>query len=146
MEAEVTDLLIEDGRVVGVRARTPQGELEVRASLVIGADGRSSTVRERAGFEVIDFGVPIDVLWFRLSKRPGDPEFSLGNIGVGQFMVLIDRGEYWQCAYVIRKGTSEATRERGMEAFREDVSRCARPSSAIGSAKSPPGIRSNCSP
>jgi len=110
---------------VGVRARTPQGELEVRASLVIGADGRSSTIRERAGFEVIDFGAPIDVLWFRLSKCAGDPEFSLGNIGVGQFMVLIDRGEYWQCAYVIRKGTSEATRQRGMEAFREDITRCA---------------------
>lgn len=124
MEAEVTDLLIENDCVVGVRARTPDGELEVRAALNIGADGRSSTVRERASFEVIDFGAPIDVLWFRLTKSRSDPAQSFGHIGVGQFMVLIDRGDYWQCAYVIRKGAFEAKRQRGLEAFRAEVARC----------------------
>jgi 2-polyprenyl-6-methoxyphenol hydroxylase-like FAD-dependent oxidoreductase len=97
----------------------------VRAALVVGADGRSSTVRERGRLEVIDYGVPIDVLWFRLPKRPADPEFSFGFIGAGQFMVLIDRAEYWQCAYVIRKGSFDQRRERGLPAFREEVARCA---------------------
>ena len=124
MEAEVTDLVRENGRVVGVKARTPQGELEVRAGLVIGADGRSSTVRERAGLDVLDLGAPIDVLWFRLSKHASDPAQSFGHIGVGQFMVLIDRADYWQCAYVIRKDAFEKTRERGLPAFRNEVARC----------------------
>jgi 2-polyprenyl-6-methoxyphenol hydroxylase-like FAD-dependent oxidoreductase len=87
-------LLFENERIVGVRATTPQGELEVRADLVVGADGRSSTVRERADLEVIDLGAPIDVLWFGLSKRAGDPEQAFGYVGVGQFMVLLDRGDY----------------------------------------------------
>ena len=108
MEAEVTDLLTDGERVTGVRARTPEGALEVRADLVVGADGRSSTVRERAQLDVIDLGAPIDVLWFRLPKGSGDPSYSLGHIGAGQFMVLIDRADYWQCAYVIRKGSFEA--------------------------------------
>jgi 2-polyprenyl-6-methoxyphenol hydroxylase-like FAD-dependent oxidoreductase len=125
MEAEVCDLLIEGERVIGVRAHTPQGELEVQATLVVGADGRSSTVRADAGLEVVDLGAPIDVLWFRLPKHEGDPEFSLGHVGAGQFMVLIDRGDYWQCAYVIRKGSLEERRARGLEAFHDEVARCA---------------------
>ncbi len=111
MGVEVTDLIWEKERVAGVQARTPEGGLEVRASLVIGADGRSSTVRARAGLEVLDLGAPIDVLWFRLSRRAGDPEQAFGFVGAGQFMVLIDRGDYWQCAYVIRKGSFEEKRE-----------------------------------
>jgi 2-polyprenyl-6-methoxyphenol hydroxylase-like FAD-dependent oxidoreductase len=106
MEAEVCDLLTEGERVVGVRVRTPQGDLEVRSALVI------------------DLGAPIDVLWFRLPKHPGDPEFSLGHVGAGQFMVLIDRDDYWQSAYVIRKGSFDDRRARGLEAFREEVARC----------------------
>ena len=126
MEAEVTDLLIESERVVGVRARTPQGELDVRAAIVVGADGRSSMVRERAGFEVIDLGSPIDVLWFRLTKHASDPPQSFGNIGAGQFMVTIDRRDYWQCAYVIPKDAFPEKRERGLEAFRGEVADCAK--------------------
>jgi len=121
MEAEVTDL-IEDGEtVVGVRATTPQGALEVRADLVIGADGRHSTVRAGSGLEVIDLGAPIDVLWFRLSKRAGDPAPSLGNVRNGKFMVMIDRGDYWQCGYVIPKGAFDDRRRTGIEKFRTDV-------------------------
>src|SRR5437870_1690667 len=93
METRVTDLLFENGRVSGVRAITPNTELEVRADLVIAADGRDSTVRDRAGFEVLEFGVPIDVLWMRISKRPGDPEQSLGFFEHGKLLVLIDRGD-----------------------------------------------------
>ena len=125
MEAEVTDLISEGDRVTGLRARTPKGTLEVRAALVVGADGRSSIVRDRAQLEVIDYGAPIDVLWFRLPKHSGDPEFSFGYIGAGQFMVLIDRAEYWQCAYVIRKGTFDERKGKGLEAFRDEVARCA---------------------
>jgi 2-polyprenyl-6-methoxyphenol hydroxylase-like FAD-dependent oxidoreductase len=125
MEAEVTDLLFENERIIGVRATTPQGELEVRADLVVGADGRSSTVRERADLEVMDLGAPIDVLWFGLSKRPGDPEQAFGYVGAGQFMVLLDRGDHWQCGYVIRKCGFEQKRQRGLEELRADVSRCA---------------------
>lgn len=125
METEVTDLIIENDCVRGVHARTPDGDLEVRAALTIGADGRSSTVRARAGLEVIDLGAPIDVLWFRLTKRASDPPQSLGHVGARQFMVLIDRGDYWQSAYVIPKGAFEEKRQRGLEAFRDEVARCA---------------------
>jgi 2-polyprenyl-6-methoxyphenol hydroxylase-like FAD-dependent oxidoreductase len=124
MDAEVTDLVWENERVTGVRVRTPSGKLEVRASLVIGADGRSSTVRDRAGFEVLDLGAPIDVLWFRLPKRAGDPAQAFGFVGIGQFMVLIDRGDYWQCAYVIRKGDFAEKRRRGLPDFRAEIARC----------------------
>jgi 2-polyprenyl-6-methoxyphenol hydroxylase-like FAD-dependent oxidoreductase len=125
MEAEVTDLLSENGRVAGVRTRTPSGTLEVRANLVVGADGRSSTVREQAGLEVIDLGAPIDVLWFRLGKRAGDPAQAFGFVGTGQFMVLIDRGDYWQCAYVIRKGSFDEKQKEGLPSFQAEIVRCA---------------------
>ena len=124
MEAAVNDLLFENERVIGVRAATPQGIVEVRTDLVVGADGRSSTVRELAGLEVVDLGAPIDVLWFGLSKRDGDPEQSFGYVGAGQFMVLLARGAYWQCGYVIRKGGFDETRERGLEKLRAHISRC----------------------
>jgi 2-polyprenyl-6-methoxyphenol hydroxylase-like FAD-dependent oxidoreductase len=124
METEVTDLLVEEKRIIGVKAVTPDGPLEIRADLVVGADGRNSTVRAKAGLEVVDLGAPIDVLWFRLSKLPNDPRQAFGFIGEKQFMVLIDRGDYWQCAYVIRKGSFEERRAHGLEAFREDIARC----------------------
>ncbi len=124
METEVTDLIVEDQRIVGVHAVTPNGPLNIRADLVVGADGRSSTVRARGGLEVIDLGAPIDVLWFRVSKQPNDPAQAFGFVAAGQFMVLIDRAEYWQCAYVIRKGGFEKQRARGLAAFREDIGRC----------------------
>jgi 2-polyprenyl-6-methoxyphenol hydroxylase-like FAD-dependent oxidoreductase len=125
METEVTDLLVENGHVTGVKAVTPAGNLEVRADLVVGADGRSSTVRARSGLEVVDSGAPIDVLWFRLTKRPDDPAQAFGFIGIRQFMVLIDRADYWQCAFVIRKGSFDKRRGDGLEKFRDDIGRCA---------------------
>ncbi len=91
----------------------------------MGADGRGSTVRASAGFEVIDSGAPIDVLWFRIPKQPADPPQAFGFIGAGQFMVLIDRAEYWQCAYVIRKGSFDERKTRGLEAFRDEIAQCA---------------------
>src|SRR5262245_56988444 len=97
MIAEATDLIEEGGRVVGVRAKTEQGELNVYAQLVVGADGRSSVIRERADMEVEDFGVPIDVLWFRVSKTAADTEPALGRIRNGKILVTIDRGDYFQC-------------------------------------------------
>jgi 2-polyprenyl-6-methoxyphenol hydroxylase-like FAD-dependent oxidoreductase len=125
MEAEVNNLLFENGRVVGAMAHTPRGSLAVKAQLVVGADGRSSTVRACAGLEVLDLGAPIDVLWFRLSKQANDPPLAFGFVNVKQFMVLIDRADYWQCAYVIRKGAFEEKRVRSLKAFREEIARCA---------------------
>jgi 2-polyprenyl-6-methoxyphenol hydroxylase-like FAD-dependent oxidoreductase len=120
-QAQVTGLIEENGRVVGVRATTPEGPLEVRAELTIGADGRHSVVRECAGLKVIDLGAPIDVLWMRLSRRPDDPAQVLGRIDAGRVFVMLDRGEYWQCAYVIRKGGIEEVKRKGLPAFRESV-------------------------
>jgi len=125
METEVTDLVKENDRITGVVAKTPKGQLIVKADLTIGADGRSSTVRKSAGFEVIEAGVPIDVLWFRVSKKPEDPPQAFGFVGAGQFMVLLDRADYWQSAYVIRKGTFDERRAKGLPAFREEVAQCA---------------------
>ena len=125
MEAEVTDLLMENGRVTGVKAMTPGGNLEVRADLVVGADGRSSTVRARAGLEVIDSGAPIDALWFRLPKQADDPAQAFGFVGLRQFMVLIDRADYWQCAFVIRKGSFDERKSGGLKKFREEIGHCA---------------------
>src|SRR5437667_3579069 len=104
METEVVDLLEEKGRVVGVRAESSRGPLEVRAELTLGADGRGSVVREKAGMGVDTFGAPMDVLWFRLSRKPEDGLQTLGRIVRGKMMVLLNRGGYWQCAYLIRKG------------------------------------------
>src|SRR5207244_382983 len=94
METEVVDLLIEDERVIGVRAKTPRGELDVHANLVIGADGRHSIVQAHAGLQRREFGVPIDVLWMRISKKPDDPEQSFGFFQHGKLLVLLDRGDY----------------------------------------------------
>jgi len=125
MEAEVTDLVEEAGRVVGVRVTTPRGPLEVRADLVVGADGRHSVVRERAGLAVEELGAPMDVLWFRLSRRRGDPETTMGRFDIGRIFIMINRGQYWQCGYVIPKGTVEALHAQGLPAFRDSVGRLA---------------------
>jgi len=121
MNAEVADLIEESGRVVGIRANTPQGALEVRASLVVGADGRHSTVREKAGLKTLNLGAPMDALWMRLSKMPSDPHQSLGYFDRGKIMVTINRGDYWQCAFVIPKGAWERLQERGLDSFRDDI-------------------------
>jgi 2-polyprenyl-6-methoxyphenol hydroxylase-like FAD-dependent oxidoreductase len=125
MESEVTSLMEENGRVVGVRAATPQGVLEVRADLTVGADGRHSIVREKAGFEAIDLGAPIDVLWMRLARQPNDPYQTLGRFRAGKILVTLNRGDYWQCAYVIPKGAFDAIRLKGLPSFREDVASAA---------------------
>ena len=121
METEVTDPIVENGRVAGVHAKTPAGPLEVHADLVVGADGRRSIVREKAGLEVIDLGAPIDVLWMRVSRQPADPIQTLGRFRDGKLLVTLDRGDYWQCAYVIPKGAFGAIQQKGLPAFREDI-------------------------
>jgi len=121
MKAEAIDLIEQDGRVVGVSAKTPDGAMEIRALLTVGADGRRSVVRERAGFEVMDLGAPMDVLWMRISRLPSDPGQSLGHIEAGRMLVMIDREDYWQCGFIIPKGGMDEIRERGIEQFREDI-------------------------
>ena len=121
MNAEAKDLIEEDGRIVGLRARTQDGTLTVRAQLVVGCDGRHSTVREKAGFESDDYGAPMDVLWFRMSRKQSDSTDTFGHIEAGKLMVMLDRGDYWQCAYVIPKGGIERVRSEGLEAFRKQV-------------------------
>ncbi len=121
MQAEVTDLIEEGNNVVGVRAKTPEGELEIRADLVVGADGRHSIVRERAGLEVESMGAPIDVLWFRMSRKPDDPGQALGRFVAGKIMVMLNRDSYWQCGFVIPKGGFEEIKRRGLDAFRKDI-------------------------
>jgi 2-polyprenyl-6-methoxyphenol hydroxylase-like FAD-dependent oxidoreductase len=125
MQAEATDLLEEGGKVVGVRAKTPSGILEVRADLTIGADGRHSLVRERAGLSVVNLGAPMDVLWMRLSRQPADPGQTFGRFNAGRILVLINREDYWQIAYVIPKGSADELRQRGLPALREELSRLA---------------------
>jgi len=121
MEAEVVDLVRDGGRVLGVAAQTPNGPLEVRADLTVGADGRHSIVRERAGLPVMELAVPIDVLWMRLSRRPSDPEQTFGYVRAGHVFVMLDRGDYWQCAFVIRKGGYDELRARGLDALRQRI-------------------------
>jgi 2-polyprenyl-6-methoxyphenol hydroxylase-like FAD-dependent oxidoreductase len=121
MRAEATDLIEEGGRVVGLRADTPDGLLTIRADLVVGADGRHSTVREKAGFESEDYGAPMDVLWFRITRKDDDDGDSFGHVEAGVMMVMIDRDDYWQCAYVIPKGGIEEVKAKGLDAFRAKV-------------------------
>ena len=123
MQSEVTDLLEENGLINGLRARTPGGDLEVRATLTIGADGRHSIVRQRAGLEVVNFGAPMDVLWTRLSRFPADPPQTFGHIERGRMLVLLNREAYWQCAYLVPKGAADEVRQRGLGAFREDIAK-----------------------
>jgi 2-polyprenyl-6-methoxyphenol hydroxylase-like FAD-dependent oxidoreductase len=123
MGTEATDLLRDGEHIVGVTARSATGELSVRAKLVVAADGRHSTLRQCAGLRPIEFGAPMDVLWMRLSRRAGDPPDSLGRLDLGRMIVLINRNEYWQCAYLIPKGGIERVREAGLEAFRQDIVR-----------------------
>jgi 2-polyprenyl-6-methoxyphenol hydroxylase-like FAD-dependent oxidoreductase len=121
METEATGLVEADGRVAGVAARGPDGPVEIRADLVIAADGRHSRLRAAAGLTPRRFGAPIDVLWFRLSRRPEDADATAGRFGPGRILITIDRGEHWQCAYVVPKGGDAALRARGLPAFREAV-------------------------
>jgi len=125
MEAEATVLTDEGGHVTGLRAETPQGSLTVRTELVVGADGRHSIVRKKAGLEVADLGAPMDVLWMRLSRRPTDPGQTLGRVDAGRIFVMLNREDYWQCAYVIPKGGFDQIRQGGLTAFRGEITRLA---------------------
>ncbi len=121
MKAEATDLIEEGGRIVGVRAKTADGTLTIRADLTVGCDGRHSTVRDKAGLQSEQYGAPMDVLWFRLTRKGGNSADTFGHIEAGKMMIMLDRGDYWQCAYVIAKGGIEKIQAEGLEAFRKRV-------------------------
>ncbi|HTV91832.1 MAG TPA: FAD-dependent oxidoreductase [Verrucomicrobiae bacterium] len=121
MNTAATQILREAGRVAGVRATGQEGELEIRADVVVACDGRSSTMRSAAGITPRDLGAPMDVLWMRLSRRATDRNAALGFVGAGSFLILIDRDDYWQCGYVIAKGSADAVRARGLGAFRAEL-------------------------
>ncbi len=123
MNAEAVGLIEQDGRIAGVKVDAADHEIEIHADLVVGADGRGSTVRQLAGMQVEDFGVPIDVLWFRLPKNANSPsgEPSFGYFKNGLMMILIDRGDYWQAAHIIPKGGLDELKSRGLEAFRQRI-------------------------
>jgi len=122
MRAEVFELLEGGGRITGVRVNTPDGPQDIHADLVVGADGRSSIVRELARLPVQDLGAPIDALWLRLSKKPGDDQrAAFGNVRGARIFVMFDRGDYWQCAYVIKKGGFDELKRDGLEAFRASI-------------------------
>ncbi|GAB3997475.1 FAD-dependent oxidoreductase [Spirosoma daeguense] len=121
MQTQATDLLAENGNVTGVRATTSEGELVIKADLVVGTDGRHSIIREKAGLSVQDFGVPIDVLWMRIPKSPAIGEQSLGYVKGDKFMVLIDRYDYFQCGFLIPKGQFDVVKKRGLSALQSDI-------------------------
>jgi 2-polyprenyl-6-methoxyphenol hydroxylase-like FAD-dependent oxidoreductase len=121
MKTEATDLLKDGDRVVGARARSPDGPLTIHADLVVACDGRHSTLRERVGLHVDSLGAPMDVLWFRLSRRDGDSDETAGHIEAGRMMVMLNRTDYWQCAYLIPKGGMDHVRAEGLPAFRQAV-------------------------
>jgi 2-polyprenyl-6-methoxyphenol hydroxylase-like FAD-dependent oxidoreductase len=121
VRAEATDLIEEAGKIVGVRVKTPDGDQTVRADLVVGCDGRHSTVREKAGLQTDEYGAAMDVLWFRITRRDSDGADVFGHIETGALLVMLDRGDYWQCAYVIPKGGIDRVKANGIEAFRNRV-------------------------
>ena len=121
MNAEVTDLIAENGTIVGLTARTSTGDIEVRAGLTVGTDGRHSLVRDRAGLDVLHLGAPMDVMWMRLSRKPEDPGQTFGHAVPGKLLVLINRDSYWQAALVIPKGAADGIRQRGLSAFQREI-------------------------
>jgi 2-polyprenyl-6-methoxyphenol hydroxylase-like FAD-dependent oxidoreductase len=120
-QAELDDLIVEDGRVTGARGFGLGGGFEVRADIVVGADGRHSTVRDKAGLAVDEFGAPMDVVWFRVARSPSDPSQVLGRMDRGKVIIMIDRGDYYQCGFLIRKGAFDEIKARGVADFRDDV-------------------------
>jgi 2-polyprenyl-6-methoxyphenol hydroxylase-like FAD-dependent oxidoreductase len=126
MHHEVCDLLWDGERATGVMARTPDGAtVRIRAGLVVGCDGRHSVIRRAAGLDLREYGVPIDVLWFRIGRRPGDPDQVLGTINYGKALILINRNDYFQAGLIVRKGSFDEIRRRGIDAFRADVQQLA---------------------
>ncbi|WP_084420897.1 FAD-dependent oxidoreductase [Henriciella litoralis] len=128
MSTRADKLIGSQGQIMGVRASGPDGEYRIRAPLTVACDGRDSTMRDAARLKLVDKGAPIDVLWFRVPREEGDgDEQSFGYVGPGGFLVTINRGSYWQCAFLIEKGGEAAVREAGIEAFREKVGALAAP-------------------
>ncbi len=121
MRTEAADLLLDDGRVTGVRAKTPDGQIEIRADLTVACDGRHSTLRERAGFSVENLRAPMDVMWFRISRNINDPSEVVAHVESGRMLVMLNRNDYWQCAYVIPKGTADEVKQAGLDKFRDSV-------------------------
>jgi 2-polyprenyl-6-methoxyphenol hydroxylase-like FAD-dependent oxidoreductase len=121
MQAEATNLIEEANQVRGVCVRTPVGVRRIHAALTVAADGRHSLLRERAGLKVQDLGAPMDVLWFRLSRRPEDSIETMGRFEPGRIIVMLNRGTYWQCAFVIPKGGIDSIRTAGLPAFRANL-------------------------
>ena len=125
MSTEAVDLIRDGERITGVKAKTPDGVIDIEADLTVACDGRHSLVRERAGLEVEEIGAPMDVLWFRAGKREGENENLFARVDPGKMMVTFDRGDYWQCAYVIPKGQYDAVKARGLPALLDDIARMA---------------------
>jgi 2-polyprenyl-6-methoxyphenol hydroxylase-like FAD-dependent oxidoreductase len=125
MSTEATDLIRRGETIVGVRAKTPEGPIDIEADLTIACDGRHSTVRVHAGLEVEEIGAPMDVLWFRAGRTQDESEKVFARVEPGKMMISFDRGEYWQCAYVIAKGQYDAVKARGLQALLDDVVRMA---------------------
>ena len=126
MKTEAIDLIDESGRIAGVRAKGPDGIFDIRADLTVGADGRHSTIRQRAGFLIDDLGAPMDVLWMRVPRSPDDSPETFGHVDAGQILVMLNRDDYWQCALVIPKGGFDEIQRQGFGAFQERVARLAR--------------------
>lgn len=132
METKAIDVLNENGCVVGVRAQDKNGEFEIRAQVVVGADGRHSTMREKGLFPAEELGVPIDVVWFRIGRSGADDKQSLGYLASGRALIMLDRHEYWQCGLIIPKGGFDAIKAEGLEAFRQSIATLAHlPISAV---------------
>ena len=121
MRTEVVDLILDGDRVCGVRAQMPNGELDIHADLTVACDGRHSILRERAGFSVENLGAPMDVMWFRISRSDGDPGDAAAHVESGRMLVMLNRNDYWQCAYLIPKGTAGDVQQAGLARFREGV-------------------------
>jgi 2-polyprenyl-6-methoxyphenol hydroxylase-like FAD-dependent oxidoreductase len=121
MQTEASALIEERGRIIGVRATTPNESIEVRADLVVAADGRDSILRAQSGLRVEDFGAPMDALWFRLTRCASDTDQTQARFDSGRIFIMLNRGDYWQCAFVIPKGWNERVRAAGLEAFQRDV-------------------------
>jgi len=121
MKTEATGLIEEGGRVAGVRATSSEGELEIRADLVVGTDGRHSTLRDCAGFHVDSLGAPMDVLWFRMSRKESDESETFGHVEAGRMLIMLNRNDYWQCAYLIPKDGYDKVKAAGLDALRDSI-------------------------
>lgn len=125
METEATDVIKEGDAIVGVTARAAEGDFEIRADVVVGCDGRHSTIKEKAGLTSVSLGAPMDVLWFRISRTQSDPKASLARVAGGRIMIMIERTNYWQCGYVAQKGAFDEIKDAGLAWFQNDVCRTA---------------------